>query len=310
MAKKGENVWTGSCDGEFYLKEFIKLIRIKIYAIHKWHRYRCLKKKIRGSNLPAQIDIYSCEGSEYQFLFLAKGGGSANKTFLYQKTKSLLNEESLSQFIAEKIHDLGTAACPPYHLAVVIGGTSAETTLKVVKEASAGNLDHLPTAGDETGHAYRDLDWERRIQEICWESGNWSSIWWKIFVHDVKVIRLPRHAASCPVGIGVSCSADRNIKAKITSEGLFLEELEKNPARFLPKSAPKLEKAIDIDLDQPFEKVLEELSKYPIKTRLNLSGTLIVARDIAHAKIKEMLDAGKPMPDYFKKPSDLLCRSS
>ncbi|MDE6499364.1 MAG: FumA C-terminus/TtdB family hydratase beta subunit, partial [Rikenella sp.] len=229
-----------------------------------------------------------------------KGGGSANKTFLYQQTKALLNEESLTKFIKDKIKDLGTSACPPYHLAVVIGGTSAEANLATVKKASAHYYDHLPTSGNEGGQAFRDLEWEEKIKKICQESGVGAQFGGKYLVHDVRVIRLPRHAASCPVGIGVSCSADRNIKAKITEEGIFLEQLEKNPARFLPKEAPGLAPAVEIDLDKGMDAVRAELTKYPIKTRLNIRGTLIVARDIAHAQIKRMLDEGKPMPEYFK----------
>jgi fumarate hydratase class I len=258
------------------------------------------EEKNSGSNLPAQIDIYSKPGLSYEFLFVTKGGGSANKTFLYQKTKSLLNEENLTAFIKEKIQDLGTAACPPYHLAVVIGGTSAETTLKVVKEASAGFLDHLPTEGNASGRAFRDIEWEKKIEKICQEYGVGAQFGGKYFVHDVRVIRMPRHAASCPVGIGVSCSADRNIKAKITEKGIFVEELERNPAKYMPAKAPVLDKPIEIDLNRPMKEVLEELSMYPVKTRVNLTGTLVVARDMAHARIKQMLDDGKPMPEYFK----------
>ena len=263
--------------------------------------YTMFDEKNTGTNLPAQIDIYSEKGNEYEFLFITKGGGSANKTYLYQQTKSLLTEEGLTKFIKEKIGDLGTSACPPYHLVVVIGGTSAEATLATVKKASAGYLDNLPIEGNEGGQAFRDLEWEKRIEKICQQSAIGAQFGGKYFVHDVKVIRLPRHAASCPVGIGVSCSADRNIKAKITEDGIFLEELERNPARFLPADAPHMQPAVNVDLDQPIEDVLKILSKYPIKTRLNLSGTLIVARDMAHARLKEMLDAGQPMPEYFKK---------
>ncbi len=258
-------------------------------------------EKNSGTNLPAQIDIYSTQGNTYEFLFITKGGGSANKTFLYQQTKSLLNEEALTRFVKEKIKELGTSACPPYHLALVIGGTSAEATLKTVKEASAGYLDNLPVTGNESGRAFRDIEWEEKIEKICQEYGVGAQFGGKYFVHDVRVIRLPRHAASCPVGLGVSCSADRNIKARIDENGIFLEELEKNPARFMPAKAPELEKPVEIDLDRPMNEVLAELTKYPVKTRLNLKGTLIVARDIAHAQIKKMIDEGKPMPDYFRK---------
>jgi fumarate hydratase class I len=212
----------------------------------------------------------------------------------------LLNEESLIKFVKEKIKDLGTSACPPYHLALVIGGTSAEATLKTVKEASAGYLDELPLTGNEAGRAFRDIEWEKKIEKICHEYGVGAQFGGKYFVHDVRVIRLPRHAASCPVGLGVSCSADRNIKAYINEEGIFLEELEKNPARFMPAKAPELEKPVEIDLDRPMKEVLAELTKYPVKTRLSLTGTLIVARDIAHAMIKKTLDEGRPMPEYFK----------
>ena len=216
-------------------------------------------------------------------------------------TKSLLNEATLTNFIKEKIKDLGTSACPPYHLAVVIGGTSAEATLATVKKASAGYFDHLPTSGNEGGQAFRDLEWEEKITTICQKSEIGAQFGGKYFVHDVRVIRLPRHAASCPVGIGVSCSADRNIKAKITEDGIFLEQLEMHPERFLPKTAPYLQPSVEIDLDRPMEEVRKELSKYPVKTRLSLRGTLIVARDIAHARIKEMIDNGEEMPEYFRK---------
>jgi fumarate hydratase class I len=258
------------------------------------------EEKNTSTNLPAQIDVYAEKGSEYKFLFLAKGGGSANKSYLYQQTKALLNEKSLTEFVRTKIKDLGTSACPPYHLAFVIGGTSAEANLKAVKMASAGYYDHLPTTGNEGGQAFRDLEWEAKIQRICEESTIGAQFGGKYLTHDVRVIRLPRHAASCPVGMGVSCSADRNIKAKITEEGIFLEALETQPEQFLPAQAPHLEKPVEVNLNQPMADILKQLSQYPIKTRLMLNGTLIVARDVAHAKIKELLDAGKPMPEYFK----------
>jgi fumarate hydratase class I len=300
MAKKGENVYTGVDDGEWLSKGIFNTYQNKNLRYSQIVPISMFEEKNSGSNLPAQIDIYAKKGSSYEFLFLAKGGGSANKTFLYQKTKSLLNEKSLDEFIRERIMDLGTAACPPYHLAIVIGGTSAEANLAAVKKASAGYYDNLPTSGNMSGQAFRDLEWEKRIQEICQESSIGAQFGGKYLTHDVRVIRLPRHAASCPVGMGVSCSADRNIKGKITKEGIFLEQLETNPAQFLPETAPHLEPAVEIDLNRPMKEVLAELSKYPIKTRLKLNGTLIVARDIAHAKIKELLDAGKPMPEYFK----------
>ena len=300
IGKKGEDVRTGGKDAEYLSKGIFETFKEKNLRYSQVVPFSMFEEKNTGTNLPAQIDIYSTEGNSYEFLFLTKGGGSANKTFLYQQSKSLLNEESLIKFVKEKIKDLGTSACPPYHLALVIGGTSAEATLKTVKEASAGYLDELPVTGNISGRAFRDIEWEKKIERICHEYGVGAQFGGKYFVHDVRVIRLPRHAASCPVGLGVSCSADRNIKAHITGEGIFIEQLEKNPARFMPSKAPELEKPVDINLDRPIKEILRELSKYPVKTRLNLSGTLIVARDIAHATIKKMLDEGKPMPEYFK----------
>jgi fumarate hydratase class I len=300
IGKKGERVWTGVNDAHYISKGIYDTFREKNLRYSQVVPFTMFEEKNTGTNLPAQIDIYATEGESYEFLFITKGGGSANKTFLYQQTKSLLNEESLVKFVKEKIKELGTSACPPYHLALVIGGTSAEACLKTVKEASAGYLDNIPTSGNAGGRAFRDIEWEKKIEKICHEYGVGAQFGGKYFVHDVRVIRLPRHAASCPVGIGVSCSADRNIKAKINADGIFLEELERNPARFLPAKAPELEKPVVIDLDRPMKEVLAELTKYPVKTRLSLNGTLIVARDIAHAQIKKMLDQGKPMPEYFK----------
>lgn len=300
IGKKGEQVWTGVNDAEYISKGIYTTYKNKNLRYSQVVAFSMFEEKNSGSNLPAQIDIYATEGDAYQFLFITKGGGSANKTFLYQQTKSLLNEESLTKFIKDKIKDLGTSACPPYHMALVIGGTSAEANLKVVKEASAGYLDSLPTTGNNSGRAFRDVVWEKKIEKICQEYGVGAQFGGKYFVHDVRVIRLPRHAASCPVGLGVSCSADRNIKAYINEKGVFLEELEKNPTRFLPLKAPETTKAVEINLDKPMKEILAELTKYPVKTRLSLTGTLIVARDIAHAQIKKLLDEGKPMPDYFK----------
>ncbi|MFY7846947.1 fumarate hydratase [Chryseobacterium gambrini] len=300
MGKKGENVYTGVDDGEYLSKGIYNTYQKRNLRYSQVVPLTMFDEKNSGSNLPAQIDIYAKKGDYYEFLFLTKGGGSANKTFLYQKTKSLLNEKSLEEFIKEKISDLGTAACPPYHLALVIGGTSAEANLAAVKKASAKYYDNLPTEGNEAGQAFRDLEWEAKVQKICQESAIGAQFGGKYLTHDVRVIRLPRHAASCPVGMGVSCSADRNIKGKITKDGIFLEQLEQDPKRFLPATPPHLEEAVEINLNQPMSDILAELSKYPIKTRLKLNGTLIVARDIAHAKIKELLDAGQPMPEYFK----------
>ncbi|WP_445456028.1 fumarate hydratase [Flavobacterium sp. HNIBRBA15423] len=300
MAKKGEDVYTGVNDAEWLSKGIFNTYEKKNLRYSQIVPISMFEEKNSGSNLPAQIDIYAKKGSSYEFLFLAKGGGSANKTFLYQQTKSLLNEKSMETFIRTKIKDLGTSACPPYHLALVIGGTSAEANLATVKKASAGYFDNLPTSGNLAGQAFRDLEWEKRVQEICQESAIGAQFGGKYFTHDVRVIRLPRHAASCPVGLGVSCSADRNIKGKITKEGIFVEQLEINPRQFLPEIAPHLQPAVEIDLNRPMSEILAELTKYPIKTRLKLNGTVIVARDIAHAKIKELLDSGKPMPEYFK----------
>jgi len=300
IGKKGEDVYTGGSDAKYLSKGIYETYKNKNLRYSQVVPFSMFEEKNTGSNLPAQIDIYATDGNSYEFLFITKGGGSANKTFLYQQTKSLLNEAALIKFVKEKIKELGTSACPPYHLALVIGGTSAEATLKTVKEASAGYLDHLPVTGSAGGRAFRDIEWENRIEKICHEYGVGAQFGGKYFVHDVRVIRLPRHAASCPVGLGVSCSADRNIKAKINKDGIFLEELERNPSRFMPAKAPEFEKPVEINLDRPMKEVLADLTKYPVKTRLSLSGTLIVARDIAHAQIKKVIDEGNPMPDYFK----------
>lgn len=300
IGKKGENVYTGTNDAEHLSKGIFETYKNRNLRYSQVVPYTMFDEKNTGNNLPAQIDIYAEEGNEYEFLFITKGGGSANKTFLFQETKALLTPSALTKFVTEKIKYLGTSACPPYHLALVIGGTSAEATLAAVKKASAGYYDTLPTQGNDGGQAFRDIEWEEKVLEICQQSNIGAQFGGKYFVHDVRVIRLPRHAASCPVGIGVSCSADRNIKAKITDKGIFVEELEKNPARFLPKQAPNMAPAVEINIDRPMAEVLAELTKYPVKTRLSLTGTLIVARDIAHARIKKMVDDGKPMPEYFK----------
>ncbi len=263
------------------------------------------EEKNTGNNLPGQIDIYqaeSCYQDMYQFLFIAKGGGSANKTFLHQATPSLLHPDRLKAFIAEKLKDLGTSACPPYHLAVVIGGTSAELNLKTVKLASCRALDALPTEGSLEGNAFRDIQMEQEILKISQEMGVGAQFGGKYFCHDVRVIRLPRHGASLPIGIGVSCSADRQIKAKITVDGVFIEKLETDPAKFLPEITDTHldDNVVQIDLNRPMAEILAELNQYPIKTRLSLTGTIIVARDLAHSKIRAKLEAGEEMPDYFK----------
>jgi fumarate hydratase class I len=255
-----------------------------------------------GCNLPAQIDIHAGEDDEYHFLFVAKGGGSANKTYLYQETKALINPKTLLPFLVEKMKTLGTAACPPYHIAFVIGGTSAEKNLEVVKKASVKYLDSLPTQGNELGHAFRDIELEKQLKEASEKIGLGAQFGGKYFAHDIRVIRLPRHGASCPVGMGVSCSADRNVKAKINREGLWIEKLDTNPGELIPaelRNAGEGE-VVTIDLDRPMADVLKDLSKYPVSTRLSLNGTIIVGRDIAHAKIKERLDNGEEMPEYLK----------
>ena len=302
MGKKGENVWVEG-DDEAAITDGIK----RTYETDNL-RYSQLApidmytEKNTGNNLPAQIDIYSEKGNSYKFLFIAKGGGSANKTFLYQKTKALLNPSSLMSFLDKEIRNLGTAACPPYHLAIVIGGTSAEFNLKTVKMASTHYLDNLPIRGNEHGQAFRDIELEEKVHKFTQNLGIGAQFGGKYFCHDVRVIRLPRHGASCPVGIGVSCSADRQIMGKITRDGLFLERLEKNPARFLPEViGEELDgDVINIDLNRPMVEIRAELSRYPIKTRLSLSGSMIVARDIAHAKLKERLDKGEDLPDYVR----------
>lgn len=301
MAKKGEQVFTGADDAEILSRGIYETFQERNLRYSQLAPLTMFDEKNTGTNLPAQIDLFTVPGNEYRFLFLAKGGGSANKSYLYQETKSLLNEDSMLGFFREKLFSLGTAACPPYHIAIVIGGTSAEATLKTVKLASAGYFDELPSSGNELGRAFRDRAWEEKILKLAQESHIGAQFGGKYLAHDIRVIRLPRHAASCPVGIGVSCSADRNIKGKITREGIFLEKLEKNPARFIPaENSVQLKAPVAVNLDRPMAEVLKDLSAYPVKTRLMLSGTLIVARDVAHARIKQMLKDGKPMPDYFK----------
>ena len=260
------------------------------------------EEKNTGNNLPAQIEIYATSGDEYHFLFMAKGGGSANKSLLFQETKALLNPASLTAFLDQKLRSLGTAACPPYHLAVVIGGTSAELALKTAKLASARYLDDLPTSGNALGRAFRDLEWEARVVDIARATGIGAQFGGKYFCHDARVIRLPRHGASCPVAIAVSCSADRQALGKITRDGVFLEELERDPAKYLPEVAPGdiAGDEIRIDLHRPMAEIRQTLSRYPIKTRLSLTGPMIVARDIAHAKLKERIDRGEGLPQYVK----------
>jgi len=302
VAKKGQDVWVNGHDEAALSRGIWKTYNETNLRYSQVAPLTMYDEKNTGSNLPAQLDLYASQGNEYKFLFITKGGGSANKSLLFQETKALLNPESIKDFFRDKIKLLGTAACPPYHLAIVIGGTSAETTLKTVKLASCHDLDGLPTSGNEYGRAFRDVELEEEILQLTREVGIGAQFGGKYFCHDVRVIRLPRHGASCPVGIGVSCSADRQIKGKITREGVFLEQLETDPARFMPDlTAYELTREpVPIDLDRPMAEVLADLSQYPVTTQLSLTGTIVVARDIAHAKLKERLDAGEGLPQYFK----------
>ncbi|MEE3049824.1 MAG: fumarate hydratase [Pseudomonadota bacterium] len=302
MGKKGERVFTGADDeraismgvAETYLKHNLRYSQMAPLDM--------FNEKNTGTNLPAQVEIYATPGDAYKFLFIQKGGGSANKSFLYQQTKAVLNPKSLIEFLDVQLRTLGTAACPPYHLAVVVGGTSAELTMKTVKLASTKYLDGLPTAGSESGHAFRDLEMEQEILQLTQSMGIGAQFGGKYFCHDVRVIRLPRHGASCPIGIGVSCSADRQALGKITRDGVFVEQLETNPAQYLPDVDQEElgGEVVAIDLNQPMDEIRRTLSQYPIKTRVSLTGTIIVARDIAHAKLQERLDRGEGLPDYFK----------
>ncbi len=302
MGKRGQNVLTGGRDeealahGVFDAYTRLNLRYSQMAPLTMW------EERNTGSNLPAQIELYATDGDAYSFLFMAKGGGSANKSFLYQETKAVLNEASMMRFLEERIRGLGTAACPPYHLAVVVGGTSAEYALKTAKYASAHYLDALPGEGSPAGHGFRDTELEAKVFELTQRIGIGAQFGGKYFCHDVRVVRLPRHGASCPVAIAVSCSADRQARARITAEGVFLERLETDPARFLPETTDEHldDEVVRIDLNRPMDEIRAELSRYPVKTRLSLSGPLVVARDIAHAKIKERLDAGEPMPDYLR----------
>ncbi|WP_030273585.1 fumarate hydratase [Streptomyces sp. NRRL B-24484] len=303
MGKRGQNVLTAGQDeaaiarGVYDAYTKLNLRYSQMAPVTMWD------EKNTGNNLPAQIELYATDGDAYKFLFMAKGGGSANKSYLYQETKAILNESSMLSFLEQKIRSLGTAACPPYHLAIVVGGTSAEFALKTAKYASAHYLDNLPTSGDaKTGHGFRDLELEQKVFELTQKIGIGAQFGGKYFCHDVRVIRLPRHGASLPVAMAVSCSADRQALGKITAEGVFLEQLETDPAKYLPDTtdAHLDDEVVKVDLNQPMADIRAQLSKFPVKTRLSLSGTLVVARDIAHAKIKERLDAGEGMPQYMK----------
>ena len=300
MGKKGQRVWTGGGDERALSKGVFNAYTRGNLRYSQNAPLSMYEEKNTGCNLPAQIEIYATDGDAYKFLFIAKGGGSANKTYLFRETKAVLNPATLVDFLTAKMKTLGTAACPPYHLAFVIGGTSAEYNLKTVKLASAGYLDALPTSGSDTGHGFRDPELERELLERARGLGLGAQFGGRYFCHDVRVVRLPRHGASCPIGMGVSCSADRNIKAKITAKGIFLEQLETDPARFLPEPAGGEDDAVAIDLDQPMDRIREILTQYPVATRLKLSGKIIVGRDIAHAKLKERLDSGQGLPQYLK----------
>jgi fumarate hydratase class I len=302
MGKRGQHVLTDGRDEEHLSRGVydaytrLNLRYSQMAPVTMWD------EKNTGNNLPAQIELYATPGGAYKFLFMAKGGGSANKSYLYQETKAVLNPKRMLTFLEEKIRSLGTAACPPYHLAIVVGGTSAEYALKTAKYATAHYLDSLPTEGGPFGNGFRDVELEQQVFELTQKLGIGAQFGGKYFCHDVRVIRLPRHGASCPVAIAVSCSADRQALAKITAEGVFLERLETDPAQYLPETTDEHldDNVVRIDLNRPMDEIRAELSKYPVKTRLALNGPLVVARDIAHAKIKERLDAGEPMPQYLR----------
>ncbi|XP_041480109.1 fumarate hydratase class I, aerobic-like [Lytechinus variegatus] len=302
IGKRGQNVWTDESDETHLSKGVYDTYTQKNLRYSQVSPLDMFKEANTGTNLPAQIELYAAPGNEYHFLFIAKGGGSANKTFLYQQTKALLNPEKLMAFVNEKIKTIGTAACPPYHLSFVVGGLSAEMTLKTVKMASTKYYDNLPTTGNAHGRAFRDVELEKQIHELSQQLGIGAQFGGKYFCHDVRVIRLPRHGASCPVGLGVSCSADRQAIGKITAEGVFLEQLETNPIKYLPEVQEDdlSGDVIKVNLNQPMDDILATLTKHPIRTRVSLTGTLVVARDIAHAKLQERLDAGEGLPQYMK----------
>ncbi len=301
IGKKGQQVWTGYNDAQYLSKGVFKTYTGENLRYSQTVPLDMYTEKNTGTNLPAQIDLYAAEGDAYHFLFLAKGGGSANKTYLFQETRALLNRETLLPFLVEKMKTLGTASCPPYHLVFVIGGTSAEACLKTVKLASAKYLDGLPVSGNEQGQAFRDVDLEQELLAASRQIGIGAQFGGKYFAHDVRVVRLPRHGASCPVGMGVSCSADRNIKARIDRRGIWIEALDKNPGRLIPEAyRGKHAEGVRIDLNRPMNEILADLTRHPVATPLLLTGTIIVGRDIAHARFKDLLDAGKPLPGYLK----------
>lgn len=300
--EKGQYVYTGADDEEYLSHGVYDTYTTDNLRYSQNAPLNMYDEVNTGCNLPAQIDVHATNDDEYHFLFVAKGGGSANKTYLYQETKAIITPEKLVPFLVEKMKSLGTAACPPYHIAFVIGGTSAEMNLATVKKASVKYYDSLPTKGNELGHAFRDIELEAELKKASEQLGLGAQFGGKYFAHDIRVIRLPRHGASCPIGMGVSCSADRNVKAKINRDGLWIEKLDSNPGELIPEEYRKQGEGevVRIDLNRPMPEVLAELSKYPVSTRLSLNGTIIVGRDIAHAKIKQRLDAGEPMPQYLK----------
>ena len=303
IGKKGQRVWTGACDEEYLSKGVYDCYTQENLRYSQNAPLTMWDEVNTGCNLPAQLDLYATDSDKYEFLFVAKGGGSANKTYLYQETKAILTRERLIPFMIEKMKGLGTAACPPYHIAFVVGGTSAEACLKNVKLASTKYLDNLPTKGNELGHAFRDVELEKELLAESRKLGIGAQFGGANFALDVRIIRMPRHGASCPIGLGVSCSADRNMKAKIDADGIWLEELETDPAKYIPEEYRNVntsDGAVEIDLNRPMPEILKELSKYPVKTRLKLNGTIIVGRDIAHAKLKERLDRGEGLPQYIK----------
>jgi len=303
IAKKGQQVWTGGGDEEALSKGVYKTYTEENLRYSQNVALDMYTEKNSGTNLPAQIDIQTVDGAEYKFLCIAKGGGSSNKTYLFQETKAILNPVSLEKFLTEKMKTLGTSGCPPYHIAFVVGGTSADACLKTVKLASAKYYDHLPTTGNDGGQAFRDIELEDKMLKAAQGIGLGAQFGGKYFAHDLRIVRLPRHGASCFVGMAVSCSADRNIKAKINKDGVWIEKLETHPAKYIPEEYRKNQegKVVKIDLNRPMKEILAELTKYPVATRLSLDGTIIVARDIAHAKLKELLDKGEDLPDYTKK---------
>ena len=302
VAKKGQEVWTGGGDEEALSHGVYDTYTSENLRYSQTIPLDMYREKNSGNNLPAQIDIQSVDGNEYNFLFIAKGGGSQNKTYLFQETKALLNPKTLEAFLIDKMRNLGTAACPPYHIAFVIGGSSADMTLKTVKLASTHYYDSLPLEGNDYGQAFRDVELEEKMLKAARELGLGAQFGGKYFAHDIRIIRLPRHGASCPVGLAVSCSADRNIKAKINKEGIWLEKLEENPGKYIPEALRRSGEgdAVKIDLNRPMKEILADLSRYPVATRLSLNGTIIVGRDMAHAKLKERLDEGKGLPQYIK----------